>query len=65
MQIVTKNIFLINLDPTSSDRYLLVHFLNQTLIDLIPFQVFFSSILKNTNQLICHLAFHFKTFFQN
>jgi len=30
-------------------RYFLVYFLNQTLIDLIPFQVIFFNI-KNTNQ---------------
>jgi len=30
-------------------RYLLVYFLNQTLIDLIPFQVIFFNI-RNTNQ---------------
>ena len=59
-----KNIFTTNLDSRSSDPLLLVYFLNQTLIDLIPLQVIFFNIKKRKPILICHLAFHFKTIFK-
>jgi len=38
-------------------RYFLVYFLNQTLIDLIPFQAIFFNIKKHKPILICHSAF--------
>jgi len=61
-----KNIF--HNKPRSTNRVIpfFLFFFNQISINFnFTLSTFFSLILKNTNQfLICHLAFHFKTFFE-